>query len=160
MCDAEQLTLCKTCYWKQLAAEQRFDELYLARHTRTCSTHIRTCTTAWPRRAEFAAFGRLGQVLTQRFLHVIFHGRKQELFCRGSEQTKCQLLAGKYHFQPHLQSPTDVSAFQRNRNFMDHFLLFSCSLGRSSRPKCPTVVSFGAGAPADMGDKVKPLSCG
>jgi len=85
--------------------------------------YIRTRTTAWLRSAEFAAFKCPGQILTQRFLHVIFHGRKQELFCRGSEQTRCQLLAGKYHFQPHLQFPTDVSAFQSNGNFMDHFLI-------------------------------------
>lgn len=122
MRDAEQLTLCKA----------------VIRNSPLLSWDFVGCTSfkAWadtPRvwvhphslaeSEEFDAFQCLGQILTQRFLHVIFHGRKQELFCRGSEQTRCQFLAGKYHFQPHSQAPTDVSAFQSNGNFMDHFLL-------------------------------------
>lgn len=116
---------------------------------------------------EFVAFQCLGQILTQRFLHVIFHGRKQELFCRGSEQTRCQLLAGKYHFQPHSQAPTDVSAFQSNGNFMDHFLLLLLFPGMEQQIQnalgtqwSPPETQFRAVSPADQGDRVKPLSCG
>lgn len=120
--DAEQLTLCKA----------------VIRNSPLLSWDFMGCTSfrAWAdaprawvhphslaRSEEFVAFQCLGQILTQRFPHVIFHGRKQELFCRGSEQMRCQLLAGKYHFQPHSQAPTDVSALQSNGNFMDHFLL-------------------------------------
>lgn len=106
---------------------------------------------------DFAAFQCLGQILTQRFLHVIFHGRKQELFCRGSEQTRCQLLAGKYHFQPHSQALTDVSALQSNGNFMDHFLLLLLFPGMEQQIQnalgtqwSPPETQFRAVSPADQ----------
>lgn len=105
---------------------------------------------------QFAAFQCLGQILTQRFLHVVFHGREQELFCTGSEQMRCQLLAGKYHFQPHSQLQQMFLLF---RVMEILWTIFSSSLGWSSRSKMPWETQwsppeahFRAVSPADQGE--------